>query len=232
MPTVDAALLRTSERIQAELWKAAKRYMDTEDVRWMFAFAHYRITQQINASLKSRPHLWRDPNRLMRFNATFALAFIEATQDMGSAPWKQAFAQCAAVEKIRKLNEQNPVWSETGQVMNLNYGENVLFCAVAMADAHIHVDIRNSLRKIGCIDTHDYGNVLLFVNQAAKDSIFKLQGTAVGTVMNHLKLLILPLEEIWRNAVYTEYCGVPVPKVERAFEIELERKLERLNTRW
>jgi hypothetical protein len=55
MPQVDERLLTLNKQIQNDLWTASKRYLDAGDVRWMFAFAHFRITQQLNEAMVQKP---------------------------------------------------------------------------------------------------------------------------------------------------------------------------------
>ena len=40
-------------------------------------------------------------------------------------------------------------------------------CGAAMANVHIHVDLANALREVGCISPQDYGNMLVFVNRGS-----------------------------------------------------------------
>jgi len=58
MSSVDRDLLLLNQRVQSDLWTAAKLYLDARDVRWMFAFAHFRITQQLNEALISMPYIF------------------------------------------------------------------------------------------------------------------------------------------------------------------------------
>jgi len=227
MPQVDERLLALDQRIQSDLWRASKRYLDAGDARWMFAFAHFRITQQINETLLAKPFLYRDPNALLRFNMAFAMALLDAVRGMTTPPWKKAFAQCAFAEAARAIHSAHwPTLSDARDdaIANKDNASAVLVCAVAMANAHINTDIVNALRNVGCIDRMDYANVLVFVEQAAKDAICKLQGSVLGSTMNYLKQLMLPLDEIWRNAVYERQCGLHVPAPEESFRREIERK--------
>src|SRR3954469_1163006 len=95
MNRVSGELLNRNVALQMDLWMAAKRYMDFQDERWMFAFAHFRITQLINDTLEKSPWLFRDPDQLIRFNISFATAFLAAVAEKTTPPWKKAFSQCA-----------------------------------------------------------------------------------------------------------------------------------------
>jgi len=232
MASVDRELLDRNLRMQTDLWHVSERYRTAADARWMFAFAHFRITQQINQALIASPWVFREPNALLRFNLAFASAFMTAVSVMVTPPWKKAFAECAFAESVRSINAAHwPTLSTTSSeaIANRDNASAVLVCAVAMANAHINTDIVNALRNIGCIDRNDYGNILLFVEQGAKDAICRLQGLVLGSTMNYLKQLMLPLDEIWRNAVYEQYCGRPVPRVETAFLQQIDRNRHQLS---
>ena len=62
MKTVSRALFDRNVLVQNDLWIVASRYQKMRDARWMFAFAHFRITQQINDGIRSRG--FRDPDRV------------------------------------------------------------------------------------------------------------------------------------------------------------------------
>ena len=51
MKPVDVKLFDLNMTIQNRLWDAADRYLKAKDARWMFAFAHFRITQLINDTI-------------------------------------------------------------------------------------------------------------------------------------------------------------------------------------
>jgi hypothetical protein len=95
---VDPNLLKLDKRIQGQLWDVASTYMRLKDARWMFAFAHFRITQQINDTIERSPWLFRNPDQLIRFNISFATAFLAAAANNTTPPWKKAFSECARAE--------------------------------------------------------------------------------------------------------------------------------------
>jgi hypothetical protein len=92
-----------------------------------------------------------------------------------------------------------------------------------MAQAHIKTDIVNALRTVGCIDEEDYANILLFVEGAASEAIYKVNGKLQGAVVNYLRELLAPLERVWRNSVYEDICGQPVPDVEASFVDNIDK---------
>jgi hypothetical protein len=47
--------------------------------------------------------------------------------------------------------------------------------------------------------------------------------------MNFLKQLLLPLDEIWRNAVYEHQCGKPVPGVEPSFVRQIDKNRDQMS---
>ena len=102
-------------------------------------------------------------------------------------------------------------------------GSAVKACAIAMANAHINTDIVTSLKTVGCIDPHDYGNVLVFVEIGSRDAIFRLHGRLEGPIYNYLQANPPAPGQYWRNAVYVEVCRVPVPDVEQSFRDTVER---------
>ena len=49
MATVNPSLLAENKRMETKLHGLSTQYWSANDIRWMFAFAHFRITQQIKA---------------------------------------------------------------------------------------------------------------------------------------------------------------------------------------
>jgi hypothetical protein len=47
----DPTLVERSLQIQDDLWRVVARYEKMRDARWMFAFAHFRITRQIKDAI-------------------------------------------------------------------------------------------------------------------------------------------------------------------------------------
>lgn len=223
MKKASPELLADNKRIEAKLHSLATQYWSTHDVRWMFAYAHYRITQQINAA--AQQPVFRDPDHLIRFNIHFATAFLAAVAGMTTAPWKTAFASCAVAEASYDQRRGSPpkgprTWSQDPNALAT--------CAAAMANAHINTDIVNALHAVGCINKEDYANILLFVERAAREAIVKVNGNIQGEILNALKQLLLPLDRVWRNSVYEDVCGVAVPDVEDSFQASVDRNSSRM----
>lgn len=219
MTMVSHELLLENQKIEKKLGLVADTYMTQKDVRWMFAYAHFRITQQINASIVI-PGLFRDPNQLIRFNVSFATAFLAAVAAKPAYPWKQAFMYCAMADFY--FDPPIPIDIIPSLEYPTDHQKAVTVCSVAMADAHINTDIVNSLRTVGCIDVYDYANILPFVEIGARDAIYKLHGKLSGWVFDQLKQMLLPLDEIWRNNVYQQVCGISVPDPEPLFMARVE----------
>ena len=143
--------------------------------------------------------------------------------NQASPPWKKAFAECRTAERWEPATKvachvvANPV------ICRVTDGAAVKACAVAMANAHINTDIAASLKTVGCIDPNDYGNMLLFVEIGARDAISKLHGRLEGPMFSYLKETFLPLDKMWRNAVYEQTCRQPVPDVEGTFRATILR---------
>lgn len=220
--------LRTrSKRIELDLERIASTYRTKHDVRWMFARAHSLITKEINRTIEL-PRTFRDPSALLRFNMAFASAFLAAVRDMPSAPWQQAFAECMVGQIYSNVMTERDGFSRgIPEPFRAGDASAVQSCAIAMANAHINTDIVQALRTVGCIDVHDYANVLLFVQRAARITIMELNGPAVGEMLDWLKQMLLPLDKIWRNAAYRGVCGVAVPPVEAAFIASVDRRMMR-----
>jgi hypothetical protein len=225
----DALLIKT-RTIEADLERIANAYRTRHDARWMFARAHHLITREINRTIEL-PRTFHDPNALLRFNMAFASAFLAAVRDMPSTPWREAFAQCMAGQVYSDvMNERDGYSRGVPMLSKSDDATAVQSCAIAMANAHINTDIVHALRTVGCINVHDYGNVLLFVERAARTTIMELNGPPVGEMLNWLKQMLLPLDKIWRNAAYRGVCGVDVPPVEAAFIASVGRRMSRAAT--
>jgi hypothetical protein len=104
----------------------------------------------------------------------------------------------------------------------------VVECSIAMADAHINTDILAALKTLGCIDPHDYGNILLFVQRGSEKALTELTGKYAGAVFEYLKDKLLPLDRRWRNAVYVLACNEPVPDIEQTFIDAVDRNTKRM----
>ena len=224
MSAVDPDLLAQDLIFEAKLYLAASRYKAAQDLRWMFARAHHLITQQINETMLFSPEVFRNPNEMIRFNMSFASAFLAAVAGNASYPWKRAFFECKVAE-VQTWTEYSPqLWAFT-PVIRI---EATLECSIAMAYAHINTDIANSLRTVGCIDPHDYGNILLFVERGSRVAIIELTGTVAGPLFDYLKEEFLPLDKIWRNAIYERSCGSPVPAIEPSFEETVDENIQKM----
>jgi hypothetical protein len=225
MSAVDQNLLNEDRMFEGSLFLAASRYRAAQDLRWMFARAHYLITQQINTMMLIQPAAFRNPNELLRFNMCFASAFLAAVAGNPSYPWKKAFFECKVAEVQQTFSEFTPELWSIAPVIRI---EATLECSIAMANAHINTDIANALRSVGCIDPHDYGNILLFVERGSRVAIIELTGVVAGPVFDYLKEHLLPLDKIWRNAIYERTCSSPVPDIEPSFEVTVDQNIQRM----
>jgi hypothetical protein len=223
MKPVSPELLAQNKLMESKLSAVATQYWSMNDIRWMFAYAHYRITQQINVA--AQKYVFRDPDHLIRFNLHFASAFLAAVSGMTSAPWKKAFASCAVAEASYD-GRRGP--APTGPRRAAQDPNALAACAAAMASAHINTDIVNALKAVGCINKEDYGNIMLFVARAAREAIIKVNGNVQGEILNALKELFLPLDRVWRNAVYEDVCGKPVPDIEDNFQLVTDGNYSRM----
>jgi hypothetical protein len=191
---IDPLLRERNRAIERALLDAAEAYLARADLRWFFAYAHGMITKQINENLSS----FREPNALLTLNIHFAEEFIRAIDGQGHEFWVKAFHLCAALQK-----------SETALLMEAE------MCGAAMANVHIHVDLANALRHVGCIPSGDYADMLVFVNRGSLAALVRLRGKAVGAGEAMLQQIAAPMMNLevkaWRNAVFEAMCKSKVP---------------------
>lgn len=198
---VDPGLLQLNKNIEAQLMSSADAYFSNKDLRWYFTYAHALITSRINNNIT----LFQRPNALIRLNISFAEEFLMAVNNQPSEFWQLAFKKCRAFDKA-------------GGVL---VGETEL-CGASMANVHIHIDLANALKTVGCIPPADYGNMLVFIKQAALVATRRLRGPFVAEaelILNDLVFgPVTGLEvKAWRNAVYGETCNAEVPSPEDKF---------------
>jgi hypothetical protein len=200
---IDPCLESRNMDIEKGLLDAAESYYKQEDFRWFFAFAHGKITQQINNNLGA----FQRPNALIRLNIHFAEEFLRAIDGLPHQAWKRAFRVCQSLQNA----SQNTA---------ILVGELEL-CGAAMANVHIHVDLAAAIREVGCIPPDDYSNMLVFVNRGALAAVVRLRGIVLGsleTVFQRFAEPIVKLEvKAWRNAVYEGACYMMVPEVGQDF---------------
>jgi hypothetical protein len=155
MASIDPALLSRTNQLQnlfdSTIAKLANA--STIDLRLFFTMAHAYITTKIGKHVQ----LFSNPNSLMRLNDSFSTTYLKA---LGGAPhdgWQRAFRVCKA--------ESDTVSS--GFVGLLFLGPVVAeSCAACMANVHINRDLRDALMKVTDVDAQDYGNILVFVQEA------------------------------------------------------------------
>jgi Family of unknown function (DUF5995) len=200
---VDPCLLAKNRELEQRMLSAADRYYAQQDFRWFFAYAHGKITEQINMHLSA----FQRPNALLRLNIHFAQEFIKAVDGEPHEQWKKAFRVCKAFER--------------GSADTAFLVGEVELCGAAMANVHIHIDLAAAIRDVGCIPQSDYGNMLVFVNRGALAATVRLRGKTIGVAETILSQLTAPLVDLevksWRNAVYENACYATVPAVESDF---------------
>jgi hypothetical protein len=201
--TVDPKLKAENKTLEREILEVAETYYRDNDLRWLFAYAHGTITQQINDNLAA----FEQPNELVRLNLHFGRAFLRAARGKPSKAWKVAFLACKGLEIAS--------WLEPTLV-----GETEL-CGAAMAKVHIDIDLSNALQEIGCISPTDYGNMLLFVERGSFAALVRLRGETMAEAEDMVQKEVAPIlgldVKAWRNAAYQKICGVAVPDVEPGF---------------
>jgi hypothetical protein len=189
-----------NKQVEKQLFDAAEAYYKQGDFRWFFTFTHAKITQLINTNLAA----FQRPNALIRLNVHFAEAFLRAIGGRSHEDWRKAFLFCQAVQESNSLLLG---WIE--------------WCGAEMAHVHIHIDLSNAIREVGCIPPGDYSNTLVFVNSGAKAAVVKLSGRLIGAAKTRIQDFLQPLlkleVKVWRNAVYEGICNSALPSIENDF---------------
>lgn len=200
---IDPLMQERNYVIEKALLDGADAYYKAADLRWFFAHAHGMITKQINAHLAT----FEDPNALLKLNIHFAEEFIRAIDGQAHQFWKNAFRICAALQK----NE-------------MALAGEAEACGAAMAKVHIHVDLANALREVGCISPRDYGNMLVFVNRGSLAALVRLRGRTLGAAQAMLVQIGAPMMNLevkaWRNAVFEASCAAKVPDPTMQFPLK------------
>jgi len=186
----------------------------------MFSYVHYRITH-----LLALNHMhFRDPDAVLKLNGHFSAAFIKAVGGI-VGPWEAAFRQCTlagvvernARDACRIVLPSSLPGTSSGILPGCAVAaqENAIkACTVAMGNVHIHTDLANALREVGCGNARDFGNVLVFVEQSSRDALEIIDGSLLGALYANLKELLLPLDKEWRNEIFKAQCRVGVPEPE------------------
>ena len=101
----------------------------------------------------------------------------------------------------------------------------VEFCGAAMATVHIHVDLTDAIKAVGCIPPADYGNMLVFVKTGALIATIKLRGMFMGVTETIAQEFMAPFVNMevkaWRNASYQDVCHIPVPDPNPVFRPDI-----------
>jgi hypothetical protein len=97
-----------------------------------------------------------------------------------------------------------------------------------MANVHIKRDLRDALLKVTDVDPQDYGNVLVFVMRGNLYAETRIRGIARGALMVMTTLPFaakLNLDvKAWRNQVFQDCYGMPVPEPSDTFVAELNKR--------
>jgi len=184
------------------------------DLRIFFTFAHGYITKKIGKHIG----LFSNPNALMRLNDSFASTYLAAMNGAPHADWQKAFKICKG--------EQDAVRSG---FIGLIFIGPVAYesCGACMANVHIRRDLRDALNKVKDVDPQDYGNILIFVMEGNLYAEKMIRGRAKGALMVMTSLpfaakLNLDVKQ-WRNEVFTQCYGKPVPDPSDAFAAAYHR---------
>jgi hypothetical protein len=85
MGAYNDGLWRINDEFAKKLKTVADLYLAAQDARWLFARAHQVITEQIVDNIKRDASMFRGPDALLRFNVSFASAFMAAVAGNNSA---------------------------------------------------------------------------------------------------------------------------------------------------
>lgn len=203
MADIDQDLLAKTKQLGAGFDSLINRLVGPPlDLRIFFTFAHGFITKKIAKHIA----LFNNPNALMRLNEQFATTYLNA---MGGAPhsdWVRAFRVCNS--------ERDAVTS--GFVGFIFIGPIAYeACGACMANVHIKRDLRDALKIVKDVDAQDYGNILIFVMEGNIYAETMIRGRARAALMVMTSLpfagkLNLDVKN-WRNKVFEEIYGKPVP---------------------
>lgn len=178
------------------------------DLRIFFTLAHGYITKKIGKHIA----LFAKPNALMRLNDSFASTYLSAVNGSPHDGWQRAFRVCKG--------EQDAVRSG---FVGLIFMGPIAFesCGACMANIHINRDLRDGLTKITDVDPQDYGNILIFVMEGNLYAETRIRGVAKGAFMVMTSVPFAPRLNLdvkkWRNQVFADCYGKPVPEPSDAF---------------
>lgn len=222
-------LLTANRGIEAVLLDKAKRLRAKGDRRWFFTFAHGMITKRINDKI----HTFEKPAKLLVFNIDFASTYLDALSrdERGeSVPqhWKESFEFCEGSTVVRQAKfwwtfRTSPKRALEGDAEAIGAFAPTIACGQVEANAHINVDIAESLRKLQCdVSLKDFSNMLPYIEAGAEDAIRELYGNDAATFVLVLKKMSPKLEEQWRNAIFKKECNLDVPKPDIHLYLQLE----------
>jgi hypothetical protein len=209
MAEIDQQLLARTKSLGDSFDAVARKLAGPPvDLRIFFTFAHGYITKKIAKHIG----LFNNPNALMRLNDSFATTYLNALNGAPHDGWQRAFRVCKAEQDAVRsgfvgLIFMGPIAYET--------------CGACMANIHIKRDLRDALKKVMDVDAQDYGNILVFVMEGNIYAETMIRGAAKGALMVMTSVPFaakLNLDvKAWRNQVFQDCYGKPVPAPSDAF---------------
>jgi hypothetical protein len=95
-------------------------------------------------------------------------------------------------------------------------------------NVHIKRDLRDALKKVTDVDPQDYGNILVFVIEGNLYAETMIRGQARGALMVMTAVPFAPKVNLdvkaWRNQVFQDCYGKPVPEPADAFVSAYHRR--------
>ena len=210
MASVDGVLLARTNSLAKQFDLAISNLASGSalDLRIFFTMAHGYITRKIGTHID----LFNSPNPLMQLNDSVATTYLNALKGAAHADWKRAFKVCKA--------DSNAV--ESGFIGLIFVGPVAAeVCGACMAHVHIKRDLRDALIKVKDVDPQDYGNILIFVQEANLYAETQLRGQARGSAAVMVSGLFagklnLNVKE-WRNSVFQDCYNKLVPDPSNEF---------------
>jgi hypothetical protein len=185
------------------------------DLRVFFTLAHGYITRKIARHID----LFANPDALMRLNDSFASTYLKAINGGPHPDWQRAFKVCKGEEDAVRSG-----------FIGLIFVGPVAFeaCGACMANVHIHRDLKDALKAVPDVDPQDYGNILIFVTRGNIYAETQIRGVAKGALLIMTAAPLAPKLNLdvkaWRNQVFQDVYGKPVPAPADSFVREVNKR--------
>ncbi|MFL9995058.1 hypothetical protein PQR34_00490 [Paraburkholderia sediminicola] len=216
MATIDQALLDRTKFLGSQFDAMVLKLAGPPlDLRVFFTLAHGFITKKIAQHID----LFSNPSALMRLNDCFATTYLTAINGSPHNDWEKAFRICKSEQNAMRSGFVGFIFLAPGAFES---------CGACMANVHIKRDLRDALKKVSDVDPQDYGNILIFVTRGNLYAEVKIRGVGKGALMVMTSLAFVKALNLdvkaWRNQVFQDCYGMPVPDPAEAFVTEINRR--------